>query len=475
MSRKPLLFMPPASPWRAEVAASVGLAWPMVMTMVAVIVMETVDILMIGRLGEDALAAAALALNAWFVFLLFGIGLVGAVSPLTAQAVALGDDRGVRRSVRQGLWAGLMMGAPFALILRHAEPALIALGQKPELAAAAQSYLDWMGPVLIVVFLSFPLRLTMASYGVTRPAMLIAWCGVPLNALCNYIFIFGGFGGPEMGLPGAGVATLLVYSLIFAAYLVYIQRTPLFARLELFARFWRADWERFRRLLKIGIPAGMTSVLEHGLFAATALMMGWVGTTELAAHQIAMQIMSITFMVPFGLAQAATIRIGLAAGARDLDAVRLRGRVIMHLTLLAMILAAILFWTMGETLTGLFLAADDPNRAEIVAFGATFLAIAALFQLFDGVQSTGGGSLRGLNDAFVPMLLAVLGYWVLGVSGAYVLGFPLGMGGEGIWYGLLLGLGFAAIAVTIRFHLETRSEAAAFRRIDSDFDPESAV
>lgn len=475
MSAKRILSVGPASPWRAEVGASVQLAWPMVMTMVAVIAMETVDILMIGRLGEEALAAAALALNAWFVFLLFGIGVVGAVSPLTAQAVAIGDERGVRRSARQGLWAGLMMGAPFALLLQHTDHALIALGQDPKLAVMAQSYLNWMGPVVMIVFLSFPLRLTMASYGVTRAPMIIVWCGVPLNALFNYIFIFGGFGGPEMGLPGAGVATLLINMLILSSYVVYIYRTPLFARLELFARFWRADWPRFRQLLKIGLPAGVTSVLEHGLFAATALMMGWVGTTELAAHQIAMQIMSITFMVPFGLAQAATIRIGLAAGARDLDAVRLRGRVVLYLTLIAMVMAAILFWTLGETLTGLFLAADDPNRAEIVAFGATFLAIAALFQLFDGVQSTGGGSLRGLNDAFVPMLLAVLGYWVFGVTGAYILGFPMGMGGAGIWYGLLIGLAFCAIAVTARFYRETRSEAAAFRRIHRDFDPESVA
>jgi len=450
---------------KAEIGATFSLAWPMIMTMVAVILMETVDMLMIGRLGQGAIAAAALALNAWFVVLLFGIGTLGAVSSLTAQAVAVGDTRGVRRSARQGLWVGLMMGTPFALLMRHAEPVFLILGQDPDVSHAAQGYLDWMGPVLIVIFVTIPLRLTMASFGVTRPAMFIAWSGVPLNALFNWIFMFGGFGIPAMGLPGAGVATLLVDIYILIAVMIYIQRTPLFAKLDLFARFWRPDWPRFRQLLGIGLPSGGTSVMEHGLFAATAIMMGWVGVTELAAHQIAIQIMSITFMVPFGLAQAATIRIALGAGARDLMAVRLRGRVILETTLIFMLGAAILYWTLGDIFIGLFLSAEDPNRAEIIALGSVFLAIGALFQMFDGVQATGGGVLRGLNDTLVPMALAMIGYWGIGISGAYFLGFHLGYGGQGIWYGLLTGLGVCSVGVTLRFWFQTQRAETAFYRV----------
>jgi MATE family multidrug resistance protein len=440
----------------------------MIMTMVAVIMMETVDMLMIGHLGQNAIAAAALALNGWFIFLLFGIGTLGAVSSLTAQAVAMGDDRGVRRSARQGLWIGLMMGTPFALILQNGESLFIFLGQDPVISHAAQGYLNWMAPVLIIVFVTIPLRLTMASYGVTRPAMLFAWSGVPLNALFNWIFMFGGLGFPAMGLPGAGLATLVVDIYILVLAILYINFTPQFARLQLFVRFWRSDWPRFRQMLSIGLPSGGTWVMEHGLFGATAIMMGWVGVTELAAHQIALQVMSITFMVPFGLSQAATIRVALAAGARDLAAVRLRGRVILETTLVFMLGCAILFWTLGYLFIGFFLSADDPNRAQIIGFGTTFLAIGALFQLFDGVQITAGGILRGLNDTLVPMVLAFLGYWILGIGGAYVMGFVLDFGGVGIWYGLMSGLGFCAITVTVRFWRQTRPGRDAFYRVRSE-------
>lgn len=449
----------------AEAGATLSLAGPMIMTMVAVIVMETVDTLMIGQLGEVALASAALALQTWFIFVLFGIGVLGAVSSLASQEAAKGDDRGVRRSARQGLWAGLMMGTPFALICWNTEPVLLQLGQDPAVVAGAQAYLDWMGPVLILIFLNVPLRLTMASYGVTIPSMIITWAGVPLNAFFNWIFMFGGLGGPEMGLAGAGVATLLVDVLILLGNAIYILRTPRFAKLQLFARFWRPDWPRFRKLLSIGVPAGITLVLEHGLFAMTTLMMGWIGVTQLAAHQIAAQIVSVTFMLPFGLAQAATIRIGLGAGARDLSAVRLRGWTVFQLTCGTMVLSAVLFWTLGSELAGAFIASDDPNRAELIEYGALFLAIAAVFQIADGVQASGGGVLRGLNDTMIPMGLALIGYWVLGVPAAYLLAFEFGLGGVGVWYGMAVGLSVCAAGVVGRFWYMTRSERLAFARV----------
>lgn len=452
----------------AEIRATLALAGPMILTMVGVIVMETVDTLMIGRLGEEALASAALALNAWFIFLLFGVGVLGAVSSLTSQAVAVGDERGFRRSTRQGIWAGMMLGTPFALILTQAEPVLIALDQDPIIAAGAQVYLNWMGAALILTFLVFPLRLAMASYGVTMPALIIVWIGVPLNAFLNWIFMFGGLGGPVMGLEGAGVATFLVDIYVVTAASLYMVRSKKFAHLEVFKNFWRPDWERFRQLMKIGLPAGGISVLEHGLFGATAIMMGWVGITQLAAHQVSTQIISITFMLPFGLAQAATIRVGLAAGARDLAAVRLRGRTIFELTVVGMIGAAILFWTAGGFLVGLFLSPDDPNRMEIMRYGTIFLAIAAVFQIVDGVQATGAGTLRGLNDTMVPMYLAMFGYWGLGITSAYYLGFIANMGGEGIWIGAALGLAACAVAMTLRFYYISRTPERSFRNLMSE-------
>ena len=462
--RTPQVLAPEAGRW-TEVGATLSLAGPMIMTMVAIIVMETVDTLMIGRLGEVALASAALAVQSLLLFLLFGLGLLSMVSSLVSQAVATGDGRSVRRSARQGLWAGLVMGAPFALLLWQARPVLLALGQDPVVVAGAQAYLDWAGPCLIPIFLTIPLRLTMAAYGVTVPSMLINWAGVPLNVLFNWTFMFGGLGGPEMGLAGAGASSLLVDALILAAHAVYILRAPPFARLALLARFWRPDWPRFRRLLTIGMPAGIALVLEHGLFAMTTLMMGWLGTAQLAAHQIAFQIVSITYMLPLGLSQAATIRVGLGAGARDLPAVRARGWTVFQIACAAMVLAAILFWTLGSELSGLFIAADDPNRADLIGYATLFLAIAAVFEIADGIQVAGGGVLRGLNDTMAPMAMALVGYWILGVPAAYVMAFALDLGGTGIWYGMAVGLSFCAAGIVGRFWVLTRGGGSAFARI----------
>lgn len=454
-----------------EIRATLTLAVPLVVTMLAVMVMETVDILMIGRLGEDALAGASLGLNAWFLCLLFGLGVLGAVSSLTAQAVAVGDDRGVRRSARQALWIGIMLGAPMAYLLTHAEGVLILLDQPPRIAAAAQEYLNWLGPVLVVVFLTYPLRLTMASYGVTRVPMLIVWSSVPLNFLLNWMLIFGNLGAPEMGLAGAGASTLAVDIVVLIGTVIYLQKKPMFRDLALFARFWRPDWPRFRQLLKIGMPIGITSIMEYGSFAAAAIMMGWIGVTELAAHQVAVQTISVVFMLPFGLSQAATIRVALAAGARDLAAVRLRARIFVELIALTMISVATCFWLWGHILVGYFLSPDDPNRTEIITFGTMFLMVAALFQISDGIQAVGSGVLRGMNDTVVSMVLAIFGYWAFGVGSAYIMAFPLGYGGVGIWYGFLLGLSFCAFGALTRIWYLTRVPERAFHKI-SDAAPQ---
>lgn len=461
-------------PVLSEVRQTLTLAGPMVATMVAVMAMETVDALMIGRLGEAALAAAALAVTALFVFLLFGMGLLGAVSSLTAQAVAVGDMQAVRRSARQGLWIGLILGVPFSVALLYAEPVFIMLGQRPDISVAAQRYLDWLAWSLIPVFLNIPMRLTMASYGVTRPSMLIAIGAVPFNALFNWIFMFGGLGGPEMGLAGAGLATLLAYSMVAVATGLYLALAPQFRALAVFSRIWRPDWPRFRRIMVVGTPIGAAYVMEHGLFGFSTLMMGWVGVTELAAHQIAMQILSIVFMVPFGLSQAATIRIGLAAGVRDMDAVRLRGWIQVWLTVVFMAAAAALFWLYGDVLIGVFLSSADPSRDAVVSVGAGFLIIACFFQLFDGLQSIGAGMLRGLNDTVYPMIFAFVGYWTIGLVCAYYWGFTQGLGGDGIWYGMLIGLAVTSTAVLLRFYFLSRSPERGFRRLEAqECDPPS--
>ncbi len=449
-----------------ETRATLSLAWPMIGSMLGIVALETVDVLMIGRLGEAALAASALGFNLFIVFVLLGVGVTSAVPALAAQALGAGDIRGVRRTMRQGLWLGAALCAPAVAALLSAEPLLVALGQKPALAAMAQSYLDYMAWTLVPLYAVLVLRQTLAAFEDVRPAMVITLGLVPVNAFFNWLLMFGGLGlVAPMGLPGAGLATLLVECLALAVFAFYVARVPRFRELDLLARFWRPDWPRFRALARIGLPTGATLVAEHMMFLVAALFMGWIGTTELAAYHVAMQVVAVVFMVPLGLSQAATIRVAGAAGARDLDRVRRRGVLVFRLTAGTMCGVGLMLWLFAPETVGLFIDADDPNRAALLAHGASFVVIAAFFQLFDGLQVVGGGVLRGLNDTLWAMWLALAGYVALGISAAWVLAFPLGFGGEGVWIGLALGLATVATAALARFRYLAARPERAFRRL----------
>jgi MATE family multidrug resistance protein len=452
------------------------LAWPLVASMMGVIAIETTDMVMIARLGEDALAAAALGFNLFILFVLFGVGVTSAVTALAAQALGRDDITGVRRTARQGLWLGAALSVPTIAILLLAEPILITLGQKPHLAAMAQGYLDYMAWALLPIFGVLVLRQTMAAFEVVRPALAIILCMVPLNAALNWIFMFGGLGlVTPMGLPGAGLSTLLVDILSLVLIAAYILRARRFRDLDLLHRLWRPDWPRLQALARIGLPTGALLVLENAMFLIAVLFMGWIGTTQLAAAQIAFQVLAILFMVPLGLGQAATIRVASAAGASALDQVRSRGLLVFGLTVAIMGVFGVLLWVFGEWTVGLFIADDEPNRDELLAYGAAFLAIAAFFQIVDGLQVVGGAVLRGLNDTVYAMWLGLIGYMGIGVPAAWVMAFPLGLGGNGVWVGLALGLGIVAIAAVARFRYLCATPARAFRRTGQAMDTATLI
>lgn len=457
---------------RGETRATLTLAWPMAGSMLALILTDTVDVVMIGHLGEEALAAAALGFNYFILFVLFAVGATGAVSALGAQAVGAGDARGVRRTMRQGLWFGLLASGPCIALMMATEPLLVFLGQDPGLAAMAQGYLDYLAWTMLPLFLILVFRNTMAAFEVVRPALLIVLSLVPMNVALNWVFMFGGLGLVEpMGLPGAALATLIAESAGVGLYILYLLRAARFRAMALFQNLHRADWPRFRALLRIGLPAGGLSVVEHAMFVIAALMMGLIGMTELAAYHIATQVLSLLFVVPFGLSQAAAIRIGAAAGARDLEQVRLRGRTVFRLTAAAMGLFALLLWLLPETLIALFVNDADPKAADLIALGAGYLVIAAVFQLVDGLQIVACGALRGLNDTIAAFWLGLVGYIAAGAGFAWLFAFPLGMGGAGVWWGLAVGLALVAGLALARFQHQTRSAGRAFRRLLPDDGP----
>ncbi len=436
---------------RTELGATVKLALPMALTQLGQIAMLTTDVLMLGRLGADAVAAAALGINFFFLLFIAGMGVVTATAPLAAQAFGANDERGIRRVTRMGLWAGLAVGIPSSFVMAYGEPILIAIGQEPKLAAMAGEYMDTLLWCSVPALWLIVLRNFVSALNRPRSALWVMLAGIPLNALFVYVFVFGHLGLPAMGMAGAGLATALVQLVMLLAQLVVAVWGAPFRSYRILARLWRADWQRLAQVFVLGVPIAISLLLEAGVFVAAVVLMGWLGTVPLAAHQIAVQIASITFMIPSGIAHAATVRVGQAVGRRDPEGVRRAGIVALVLGISFMAAMALLLAVLRHELPLLFLEGGKADEAAVVSLAATLLVWAALFQMFDGAQAIAMGSLRGLNDTRIPMLFAALSYWLFGFSLAFVLAFVAEIGAVGIWIGLAAGLALAAILLGGRF------------------------
>jgi len=442
--------------WRREIVATLRLAGPLVFTQLAMVSINTTDIVMMGWLGPQELAAGALGLNVYFPLFLFGMGIATVVAPMTAQALGGRDFRGVRRTVRQGFWLSLLFGALFTLAIWHGRLFLLATGQDPDIALLAQDYLQAAAWALIPSLWFIVLRCFVTAHSRPRSVLVITLLALVANAIGNYGLMFGNFGLPRWELMGAGVTTSVVSALMFATLLGYVSWDRRFRRYYILVRFWRPDWARFRELFRIGVPIGLTIVAEAGLFSAAAFLMGRISIEALAAHAIALQCAAVAFMVPLGIGQAAVVRVGLAAGAGSHEGVTRAGWSALVAGTLFMACSALAFWFAGEFLVGLFLDAAVPENRPVIDLAVAFLVIAALFQLFDGGQVIGVHMLRGLKDTTVPMWLAIGGYWAVGFVASVVLAFPLGLGGRGVWIGLAFGLAFVAFAAIWRFHRRGR-------------------
>lgn len=443
----------PATPWRDELRAMLLLAWPMVMTNLAQTAMTATDVLIMGRLGASVLAAGALGSNLDFGPMILGLGLMLATSPMIATELGRKRHsvRDVRRTVRQGLWISVCVAVPIWLLLWHAEAILIAMGQDPVLAAMAGTYVRWLQWGLLPYYGYIVLRSFMSALERPGWALAVAFAAVVFNAFANWVLVFGKLGMPAMGMAGAGLATTLSNVLMFCGVMLVVLHENRFRRYRLFGRFWRADWPRFRALFRLGLPIAGFLAFEVMLFNAAALLIGLIDAASLAAHAIAIQIASISFMVPLGLSQAATVRVGLAHGARDKDGVRRAGWAAYGLGVGFMVLtaSAMVIWPLP--LIGAFIDADDPANATVVGIAMTFLAFAALFQVVDGAQAVAVGMLRGLHDTTVPMLYAALGYWGVGMPLGALLAFHYGLRGNGIWIGLSVGLAVVAVLLLARW------------------------
>ncbi len=442
--------------WGTELRAMFTLAWPLVIAQLAQNALTTTDVIMLGWLGPRYLAAGTLATTFLMPFLVAGTGIVGAVAPLVAQARGARDIKAVRRIVRQGAWAAIALAAVLTPLIWQIKPIFLMLGQDPTTTDMAEQYIHvgvWM---LFPALLIMVLRSMLSAFDATRAILLITVVGVLFNAVVNYLLIFGHFGFPRLELRGSALATVLSNLLMFALMLVYVLRHRRFKRFHVLLRFWKPDWQRFREIFRIGGPIGLTVLAEVSLFTAAALLMGLLGTDEVAAHAIALQCASMAFMVPLGIGTAATVRVGMAYGRSDPQGVHRAGWTAITIGVGFMALSCLLFLTLAPSVVGLFLNAGEPANANALALAATFLVVAGVFQLVDGAQVVSAHALRGLSDTMVPMILAIAGYWLIGLPVAYVLGFIVQWRGVGIWIGLAAGLAFVAVVLVTRFALRER-------------------
>lgn len=433
-----------------ELAETLKLAVPLALTQLGQIAMMTTDLAFIGRLGSETVAAAALAHTVFFVIFTFGLGLVSAVAPLAAQAFGARDPRMVRRALRVGLWAAVLISVPLMILPFHGEAILVALGQAPTAARLAQQYLFGLAWGILPALWFIAIRGFMSAVNRPEPVLWITLAAIPANALLVYPLLYGKWGLPELGLFGAGLATSLVNLGTFLAGLWFTARRRPFRKYHVLGRIWRVDWPLMAKLVVIGAPISMAFLLEYGLFGAAGLLMGLISTTALAAHQIALQIAAMLYMVPFGISMAATVRVGHAVGRRDSDAVRRAGFVAIGLGaafMAAMTLAVIL----GRfTIAGLFLGETVDATATLTA---TLLLIGTTFFITDGIQTVANGALRGMNDTRIPLLFATLSYWAVGFTSAWALGFHTSLGAGGVWVGLSIGTVVFAVLLILRFRL----------------------
>jgi MATE family multidrug resistance protein len=429
---------------RREVAALGRLALPIVLTQLAFMLLGVVDLLMVGRVSVEAFDAVALG-NLWKVGTLFpAMGLIFGIAPLVSQAHGAGDVRAAGLALQHGIVIALALSVPLALLWLAAGPALVLFGQDPEIAAVAARYVHVQIPSLGLFLVWAALREWLQGRGITWPILAVVLGANVANAGLNWVLIFGNLGAPRLGAVGSGIATGVIQALLPLAMLAWV----LLARLheQAWLPWSRAALDRkaLARALSIGGPVALQLALEVWAFQFAVLWAGWLGAAQLAAHTAVMNLASLSFMVPLGIALAATVRVGNRIGAREPGQAQRAAWVALGLDAAVMAAFAVVFLAFRSELPRLYTA-----DAEVAMLAAGILPIAAAFQLFDGTQAVGGGILRGMGRPRPAALFHFLGFYAVGLPLAYFLCFPLGMGLAGIWWGLAAGLGLVAAMLVV--------------------------
>jgi len=439
--------------FRNEIKKTLLLSIPIVVGQLGQLLMSVVDNIMVGKVGVEALAAASVANAIFNIIMVIGFGLTMAVTPLTAIAYGAGKHRECGVVLRQGILINLFSGVLLCAITILFSEYIYLLNQPDEIVSAASLYMKVLGFSMLPLMLFQSYRQFAEGVSFLRPAMIIMLLANVINIFANWLFIYGNLGMTPLGLTGAGIATISSRTFMAITLMIVIKRSSKMKHFDPTLNYRKIDFSMMRRLLAIGIPTSFQYFFEVSAFAASAIMVGWMGTIELAAHQIALNLASITFMVAMGISSAATIRVSTAVGKNDIQGTRIAGFSAAFLCAGFMATAGLIFILFRFFLPTLYI-----SEKEVIDISATLLVIVAFFQVSDGTQAVGLGILRGITDMKIPTVITLGAYWIIGLPSGYLLAFKLNMGIYGVWYGLLVSLTASAIFMMLRFNAKTRKK-----------------
>ena len=451
----PILALDRPDNWRGESRALVALAGPLVGANVLQMAIYAIDVMFVARLGTVEFAASTLGVFLFSIIFWALMGLTTACAPIIAAELGARAHavREVRRSFRMALWLSVIACVPFMLLLAFGETILLAAGQNPQVAARSGAFLDILLWALLPNVAAVVMRATAAALGRPNWAMIITAAALAVGLAGNWLLVFGNGGFPALGLEGSAIASLVTALFMCGAYGVVLITDPRLRRFRLFGRWWRSEWSRLAQITRLGVPIALSFTMEGALFGGAAILMGLISVEAVAAHAVALNIAALAFQVPLGVAQAVTIRVGMAYGAVDHGWIRRAGWTGIVVGTGFMVTTAVLIWATPLQLINIYIDTADPANAAVVPLAVQFLFLAAVFQLADGAQVVAAGALRGLQDTRTPMIIAGISYWIFGFGTAILLGFQHGWGGVGIWVGLLVGLIVASALLLWRWSM----------------------
>ncbi len=430
----------------AEAGKILRIAFPLIVANAAHMGMGVTDTIMAGHFGTVDLAAIAIGTSLWVLGHLFVYGLLAATSPLMSHRYGSRDYLGIGSVFRQSIWLAIIAAFPLWFVTRASGLLMPAIGIEPEIIAVTQPYLNAVSWGMMGNCLLLAMRFLGEGVDYTRPVMVAQVSGLLLNIVCNTIFMYGKLGFPAMGAVGAGVSTAIVMWFVAACLFLYTLLHRHYRPFDLFKGFEWPRWHILWEILRLGMPISLMWLMEVGMFSTAALLMGKLGASATAAHQVAINYAALMFMIPLGFSRAGAVRVGQSLGAGDVATARLSGYLTMGMSALVMSLSAIFMLLLPEVIIGIY-----TKEEEVISVALELIFMAALFQVFDGIQVSANGALQGMKDTTVPMFITLVVYWMVGLPVSYVFGFTNGLGAKGIWAGLVAGLVLAALLLGIRF------------------------